>query len=89
MSKTKDLAVRLGFSVEQLAAVAGYTRQGLAYTLENRPKKGMYRLRVAVKLIKAEIEAEYQRDVEALEARYAERRAAAEELLHSSEGVEE
>ena len=82
MSKTKELAQRLGFSAGQLALLTGYTRQGLCYTVENRPAKAANRLRVAVKAIKAEIEEDYQRGMQALEARKAERLAAAEELLY-------
>lgn len=91
MGRKSDFTKRIGFTLEKLATVTGYTRQTLHALINGRAKPQARRLHVAVKALKEEIEKEYQQDMQALQARHAERLAAAEELLellHSAEGVE-
>ena len=87
MSKSKafEMAKRLGFSLARFEKITGYCRQSLYGLFEGKHRPSNRRMHAAVKAIKLAIEEEYQRDVQELEARYAVRREAAEELLEIAE----
>ena len=83
MSKVKDLADSLGFTVRRLAAVTGYSRAMLYKVLDDGIAIDRARCHAATVALKREIEAEFQRDAKALQARYNARMTAAEEFLHA------
>ena len=83
MSKVKDLSDSLGFTVRRLASVTGYSRAMLYKVIEDGQAADRARLHAATLAIKREVEAEFQRDAKALQARYNARMTAAEEFLHA------
>lgn len=82
MTKYKDLAHRIGFTMSQLADIMGYSRQALYQILSHVHGTEEIRWAACVRAVKFKIESEYQRELADLNARYTERRKAAEELLY-------
>ena len=75
-----EIAVRLGFKVNQMCEIMGYSRQYLYLCGGNRFNPYPPRMKAAIQLLTSKIDAEYEADQSALEKRYAERYEALQDL---------
>jgi transcriptional regulator with XRE-family HTH domain len=82
MTDYQRIAKQIGFTISQLAAIMGYTRQALYKILSGESNHERFRWALAVRSVRREIEDEYRRELDALNARYDQRRKAADELLY-------
>lgn len=82
MTDYQRIAKQVGFTISQLAAIMGYTRQALYKIISGENHHERLRWALAVRAVRREIEDEYRRELDALNARYDQRRKAADDLLY-------
>lgn len=89
MTEYQRIAKQVGFTISQLAAIMGYTRKALYNIISGENHHERFRWALAVRAVRREIEWEYQRELDALNARYDQRRKAADDLLYINTVKEE